>query len=177
MAVSLNLLPQDLAIGTGLTKVIKVIKAVNVVAIAIFIIFLIGAGMFYAISSFQLSSLTTANNNLVSQIKSEQTTEQKLVLLKDRIAKIKLAYTSDSLTKPIALVSPLLSQLPAAASVTELNLDTNKITASILFKSATDISNFFQVIYSSKTFSGVTLTSFGFNPTTGYLVSMSLAGK
>ena len=177
MAVNLNLLPQDLAVGHGLNQVIRVIRAINVIAIAAFIIFVVGAGIFYAISSFQLVSLTTGNNNLISQIKTEQTTEQKLILLKDRIAKIKLAYSSDSLTKPIGLVAPLLSQLPSSASVTELNLDTSKITASILFKSGSDISSFFQNIYSSKLFSGVTLTSFGFNPTTGYLVSLNLAGK
>ena len=177
MAVSLNLLPQELSIGRGLTQVIKVIRAINVVAIAVFAIFLVGAGIFYAVSSFELVSLTSQNNGLISQIKAEQATEQKLILLKDRIAKIKLAYSSDSLTKQIGLVAPLLSQLPPSASVTELNLDTNKISASILFKSAGDISSFFQNIYSSKTFGGVTLTSFGFNPTTGYLVSLNLSGK
>jgi Tfp pilus assembly protein PilN len=177
MAVNLNLLPQDLAVGSSLNRIIRIIRAINVISIVAFIIFAVGVGAFYAVSSVRLNSLTSENKASISQIKERQTTEQRLILLKDRIAKIKLAYSSDSIAKSIDLVSPLLSQLPEDASVTEMNLDANKITISILFKSSSEISNFLEKIYSSKDLTGVTLTSFGFNPTTGYLVSMNLIGK
>lgn len=177
MAVNLNLLPQDLAIGRNYSKIIKVIRAVNIILLTFFLISLIGIGIFYSINSLRLSSLVSQNKNLISKIKAEETTEQKLILLKDRIAKVKLAYSSDSLTKSIDLVSPIISQLPDTALINELNLDMNKITASFLFRSGGDVSTFFQNIYSSNLFKGVNLTSFGFSPKTGYLVSLELVAK
>lgn len=177
MAVKVNLLPQDLSIPTSLTRTIKIIRAVNVISLAGFILFALGVAVFLVISSFQLQSISAENDQLTSQIKNLQTTEQKLVLLKDRVGKIKLAGGSDTTSPTVGLIGPLLSQLPTNASVNELTLDTKKITTSILFKSSNDVSSFFQKIYSSTSFSLASLTSFGFNPKTGYLVSLSLIGK
>lgn len=177
MAVNLNLLPQDLTVGKDLGNAVKVLRAVNVIALALFIAFALGVSGFFVVSTFQLQSLNSSKDQLSSQIKSLQTTEQKLVLLKDRVSKIKLTSTADSAQKSLGLVSPLLNALPASSSVSELNLDTTKLTISILFKSSADVSNFFQALYASTSFKSITLTSFGFNPTSGYLVSLSLTGK
>lgn len=177
MAVNLNLLPQELAVGGDLSRVLKGVRALSVIALAAFILFVVGAGAFFLISSAQLNSLNAANDQLSVQIKNEESTEQKLVLLKDRAAKVKQAYAVASVTKSVDVVIPLFSTLPPGATLNEINIDPNKITASILFKSTADVTNFFEQLRASSSFSLATLTSFGFNPATGYLVSISLVPK
>lgn len=177
MAIKLNLLPPEYAVSTGLSRILNVTRMLGVIALAAFLIFGVGIGAFFIISSIQLSGLNSSNNSLKSQILAQSQTESQVVLLKDRVKKIKLALNQPSSIKNLTNINPYLSVLGASSSVGELDVDATKMTATVNFKSNTDLSNFIQSITSSTAFKNVTETSFGFNPLSGYLIGISFESK
>lgn len=172
MAVNVNLLPENLVSKKGTTSAAKVIKSVTLVSLVSTVVLAIGLTSFFLISSFTLRSSEASLENLKTQIKSQETTEQKMVLLKDRLAKIKLTKGSTSLSKPLADIKPVLDTIPAEASLGELNVDAQRVDTTIVFRDSVSLTNFFGRLTTFKNFPQITLTSFGFNPTTGYLVGI-----
>ena len=159
MAVKVNLLPENLIGKKGTTKVASVVKSITLVS-------------FFLISSLTLKNLESDLDNLKTQIKAQETTEQRLVLLKDRLAKIKTTLTTPSVSGPLVGIKPILDSTPSEVSLSELNIDASKVDTSMIFRDSASLTNFFERLTNFKGFSRVTLTSFGFNPTAGYLVGI-----
>ncbi len=177
MAIKVNLLPVDKRVGKDLQRVLTVTRMLGVIFLALFIVFGLGVTAFFILSSIQLSSLNQTNGSLTSQISGLETSETQMVLLKDRIAKIKTVKNLPSAIANLDKINPVLTTLSAESPVAELDITPVKISTSINFKSNTDLSNFLKNISSSKVFKSVTMTSFSFNPATGYLVSLDIAAK
>ena len=177
MAIKLNLLPPESRVSGGLSKALGITRMLGVIGLAAFLIFALGVGAFFVISSVQLSSLSTQSDSLKSQILAQAKTESQVVLLKDRIKKIKTVQSLPSSTKNLNNIDPYLSPLTGETSVTELNVDSAKVAATLNFRSNSDLSSFIKALVSSNTFKTIAITSFGFNPISGYLVGVSFATK
>ncbi|HTK03505.1 MAG TPA: hypothetical protein VL401_01925 [Alphaproteobacteria bacterium] len=177
MAIKLNLLPTELSVSKGLTSTLKFSKMLGVILLGLFIVFVIGVSAFFIISTFTLKNLTNEVAGLENQIKTQEVSEQQLVLLKDRLKKITLAKNQASSLPNLIAFEPFLSPLSADASVNELTVDTQKISASVNFKSNSELAAFIQNLSSSKVFKSVVVASLGFNPITGYLLSLSITVK
>lgn len=177
MAIKVNLLPTELRVSGGVAQFLKISRMLGVIALAVFLVSGLGLGAFFAISSIELNNLNTANDSLKSQEATLSKTEAQLVVLKDRIAKIKIAQAVPSSTKNLTNFDPLLSSLSTGTKIGELDVDTAKITASMDFTSNSDLRSFVNAISTSSIFKNVTIASFSFNPTTGYLVNLTIATK
>jgi Tfp pilus assembly protein PilN len=177
MAVKLNLLPQGTSATGTLGKVLKTTKMFGVILIAFFLIFALGISAFFIVSSITLKNLNSDLDSLKSQISALESTEQQAVLLKDRLAKIKTALAIPSAIKNLEGVNPYVSNLPPAASLTELNVDAQKVDFSIQFGSTSDLSAFLRSLSETKNFPVGVLTEYSFNPASGYLVSVRLSNK
>jgi hypothetical protein len=177
MAVKLNLLPQGTSVTGTLGKVLKTTKMLGVIFIAFFLIFTLGISAFLIISTISLRNLNSDIDSLKSQISTLESTEQQAVLLKDRLAKIKTALAVPSSIKNLDGANPYISNLPPTASLTELNIDPQKVDFSIQFGSSNDLSVFLRDLSDTKNFPVGVLTSYSFNPITGYLISVRLSNK
>lgn len=171
MAVNLNLLPQEYSVKSGLGAYARLARTLTIILSTFFSVFVLGAIAFFLVSSYTLRQTTAEIEILKSQIKSRQDTELRLALLKDRLAKVKIALSQGSTYRTIEKIEPLLNNL-SDASVGELNIDSQKIEASVAFSSFLGLSNFFQNLYSMDSFKSIVMTSFGYNPITGYLTNI-----
>ncbi len=174
MAVKMNLLPPEYAVGKGLSRVLKTTRMLGVVALAVFIIFALGLTGFFVFSSLTLRGLTVENDNLKSQITALSASEQKMVLLKDRLKKIKALQVMASSIKNLNSVDPIIAGVGGNITLTELAIDPQKVDISVLIRSNNDLTVFLQSLKTSGVFKSVVLTSFGFNPASGYLANIRL---
>lgn len=177
MAVKLNLLPQDYALTGPVGKIIKFIRPLNVILLALFLVMAIGMGGFFIISSVSLKNIGVANDNLKNQIQAQGAAQQQMTLLKDRLSKIKTVQALPTSLKNLANVSPLLTPLTGDSLVSELGVDSQKTTASITFKSNPDLTNFVKSLGGVKSFTSITLGTFSYSPSSGYLMTLDFKGK
>ena len=153
------------------------VRMLGVISLGLFIVFGLGIGAIFIFSSIQFNNLKNQNNSLSTQIASLQTTETQLVLLKDRISKVKVAENLPSALQNMTNFQPIESSLNGNSRMSELDVNSSKITASIVLASNSDLFSFMKTLGSLNKFSNVTLTSFSYNPAVGYLVGLSLSSK
>jgi len=177
MAVKLNLLPPELAVDKNLGAALKITRSLGIISLAAFILFVVGVSGFFIFDSITLKNLNTDVNTLTSQISVQSTSEQQIVLLKDRIKKISSIQSTPTSLSNLIAIDPFLSNLSSTATIGELNVDSQKMNLLVNFKSNDDLSNFLKNMSNSGVFKTVTLTSFGLNPSSGYSVGTSIQIK
>lgn len=177
MAVNLNLIPEDFAVKGGVGKTLVLVKQLNVILLALFIIVVLGISGYFFISSMELKRITADVGTLKQRIAAEQMVEAQMVLLKDRLGKIKMTQKVASAQNSLNLIGPVVSAIPAGSTLGELSVDSKKSDASVAFDSSQSLGEFFGQLITSTTFSSIILNSFGFNPATGYLASIRFVGK
>lgn len=160
-----------------LGKALKTTKMLGVIAIAFFLVFTLAISAFFILSTITLGSLNSDNDSLKAQVSALQSTETQVVLLKDRVGKIKTALNVPSAIKNLDSVTPFVSSLGPTASLNELDVDSQKVDFSVLFASTADLSTFLKTLTNSTTFTSEVMTSFGYSPTSGYLLGVRLTGK
>jgi len=173
MAVKLNLLPQDYAVSDSVALVLKIARTLNIILLGIFVVSGLLMAAYFIFSSVTIKSLNTTNNTLKNQIQSLQTAQQQVILLKDRLGKIKRAYTKPSAVKNLTLVEPILASLPNTSSVSELNIDPQKTAMTVNFKTNSALTVFMSNLGTQTSFSGISLDSFSYSPSDGYFVGFS----
>jgi Tfp pilus assembly protein PilN len=175
MAVKLNLLPQGTSISGSLGKALKLTKMLGVIAAAFFLVFALGLSALFILNTITLNRLNSDVNTLKGQITALESTEQKAVLLKDRLSKIKTALLLPSAVPNLDKVNSLVAALPPATILSELNVDPQKVDLTIRFNATGDLSTFMKSLATSKSFTSVVLTTFGYNPSSGYTVGVRLS--
>ncbi len=177
MAIKLNLLPEELAVNKKLTSTVKALKNLSLISVILLILFSLGVLGYFLVSSTQLRNLEADISELSARIETQETVEQRIVLIRDRVIKIKAIETIDSAGDNFSEVLPVVDSLPADASLNELSIDSQKIDASMTFRSSSSLSQFFSNLTSFENFSKITLSSFGLNPATGYVVGLRFITK
>lgn len=173
MAVKINLLPQDYTVSDSVARVIKIVRPLNVILLSIFLVAALGAAGFFILSSITIKNLSTTNSTLTNQIESLQSAQQQVVLLKDRLGKIRRIMSKPGAYKNIAPINPILVAFFGSSTLTELDADSEKTLLTLNFKSGTDLSNFLDSISENPSFSNVAMNSFNYNPSNGYTVGFS----
>ena len=177
MAVNLNLLPPELSVSKSLGRLLKTMRALGVIGIAAFLVFGIGVGTFFIISTISLNGINANIKSLETQVSSQQGSEQQIILLEDRIAKIAAVQAVPNSLTSLTVMEPFLSVLPASASIGQMSVDSKGTSISLNLGSSSDLTQFLTSFRSSNVFSNIILTAFSFNPTTGYSVEIRAVDK
>lgn len=177
MAVNLNLLPPELSVSKNLNKILKFTRSLGVISTAVFLVFIIVVVAVYVVYSLNLRSLNTANLQLQDQVKAQESTEQSLVLLKDRATKIRTVLNLPSSLGNLSQANLVLASSSASVDLAEMDVDPVKVTLNMNFKTNSDLSQFLQYVSSSNAFKTIVMTSFGLNPLSGYTLSLDLTKK
>ena len=172
MAVKLNLLPAGANVTPVLAKTLRLIKTLGIVALGLFLFFILGVSGYLIYTNISLRNLTTQEENLKTRIKDQETVEQKMVLLKDRLGKIVKVKSSPTVQKGLESAEAIITSLPAGAILTERNLDQKKTDMSLVFGSSLDLNTFLTVVKTTGEFKRASLTAFSFNPSSGYSIGL-----
>lgn len=177
MAIKLNLLPPEYGTLGQLGKILRVTRALGVISMALFFVFALGVSAFFVISTININNLNSEIDSLKAQVTAQQTTEQKIVLVKDRIGKIKTILASPDALKNLAAVSPYISGASGIESLPDLTIDPSKVDMILNFKTNSSLTNFISQISRDKNFTNVVLSSFNYSSTTGYSVEIAASSK
>lgn len=176
MAINLNLLPPEYSLKKGFGRILKTTRSLTIILLVACLLLGVSLAIFLFVSFLSLGQISSNVEELKNQIKAEETTEQRLTLLKDRISKIKSVNKEATIVKSLDQIEPIISTT-SGLNLSELAITQDKIETSISFAEVTGITDFFESLTSSSSFSSIVMTSFGFNPITGYLTNLTFREK
>ena len=175
--LNLNLLPQNLQVSKGLGKVLKTAKALGVILVVAFVVFCLGIVALFIINKTTLTNTQASVDQLKTQVKAQETSEQQLILLKDRLAKIASIKSTPNASKSITNVDSLFANVSSASTMNEANITSSKMDISLIISSNDDLTSFIQNIKSTKLFNTINLPSFTYSANNGYSIAVSLTNK
>ena len=169
----INLLPPDLGPNASVLKFLNLAKKIAVIIGSAFFVFgllLIGYILFLRI---EIQASVKRSEGLKSSITALKSTEQSLYLLKERVGKIKSLLAKETQGGSPASSGNILLNHPGV-SLTQVVTSPGKINISAGSQKTGDLNSFFESILSDDNYENIKLTSFMFNPKTGYIFSLEL---
>ena len=171
---NLNLLPQDLRVSKGVGGIVKVIKSLNVILAVLFLISALIVVALFVIGSLRLNSVLSEVDQLKSQVKAQETSEQQLVLIKDRLAKISYARGYANAKDSLQNASLLLNNMTGGVTVNSMNITSVKTDLSLTILSNDELSILMDNLKNSDKFKSIDVYSFEYNKNIGYQIKANL---
>ncbi len=168
----INLLPEELKPKTYAIKLSKQLRKLAVSSLVLFVIVLMVMAGSYLALRFRNSSLGNSEQKLRDQVKNYETSEQKLVLVGDRLSKIQKILESNSL-KSIENTDVIVNNLPEGVLISDIELDSEITNITITTDNSRNLSRFFGVITGLE-FKKVALLSFTYSSEVGYQVEVGI---
>lgn len=163
-----NLLPTELAPKGSLQKIASAIRKFTTVGFAVFIVCALGLLAFYLLNYFQLKDLTTEEKKLEASVKSLQTSEQQLILIRDRVTKAKEIWAAETVIDNLEAYKKLINNLTSEVVFTDASFDTKKTALTVSINNSTSLAQFMSQLVSQKDYETIVLKSFSFGNKTGY---------
>lgn len=169
-----NLLPKGLRPKESLIKLSSSLKKTSLIGyIALVILALAFIGGFLVLSN-QFNSVTESQVNLKTRIETLEVTEQRLVLIKDRLAKVDQVLEVDSSSTNIENLEKFMAIFPEGAVLIESSITPARADVSVTIISSKVLAEFLASLLASGIYSKVILGSLSFNPDAGYGVLLTL---
>lgn len=170
----INLLPQEFRPKASFVKLAKTLNKIAIVSIFLLLIstfFLLVTFIFY---SQKTKSLLTEKNELTKIIKALEDSEQRVVLVKDRVEKIRKVQEIPSAVEEVEVISGVSASLPQSIVLKNASLSQDKVELSLNGTSLIDMTNFFASLISNQNLKFVKIISFNFNSETGYTTQIQI---
>jgi Tfp pilus assembly protein PilN len=170
----INLLPVTTKNQNGTTRIASAAKKIGIIAsVVIFLIVLVVAGIygfFYVNGTVTTSSITTVED----QIKAQEVTEQKIVLLRDRVAKASNIINNQTSDNNINAFNDILSHVPEGVSLQEVKVLPAEMTVIIEADQSRQITEFIRILTESGKYAQIETTSMDFSSKDRYHTSFRL---
>ncbi len=171
---SINLLPSDLIPKKSVLKLSSTVKKISIIGYsALLITTLVLVGVFFVLSR-QIDTTIENQNNLKSQISSMEQTEQRLVLIKDRLEKASDILGRASAKDEIEGFEKLVDILPENTFIGSVALEVSGTNITIRIPTSSTLVELFSKLISSGIYSEVVLKSFSFAEGKGYSLIFTL---
>lgn len=174
MAVKIDLLPSEFKIKGSYIRVSKYAKTIGLVLLSIYML----GGIFFVGYTLFLKSQTKSVQNRIQTLKSDirklEMSEQKIVLLKDRLSKIKSIMKAKSSGETLLKVKKITDVFDSDVTIDELKIETNKVEVSLSFSTIKSLNNFMAGISTNTDFDTIRIDNYSFNPNIGYQVGVLL---
>ena len=174
---AINLLPTELLPSASLLKTARLLKTVLTVGFGIFVVVVLGLVGFFSVNALSLRSSNAKQEELKNSIKSFEQTEQGLVLVKDRLAKVKEVGAKENADNEIEALSGLFGKIPPGVSLTEAVISKDELDSTFVVGDSSVLGQFMAGLITTEGFNKIELLSFSFNPSVGYLVSVAFSSK
>lgn len=175
----INLIPSELAVPSEFVKVTKILNRITIIIASLLLIFVIVIfGLFYSFNT-SIVRADQINTDLKNRISALETSEQKLVLAKDRISKIKYVQDSKSLGDEIGRFKSFISVVASnpAVLITEASLSSSGTEVTVLAKTTEDLKLFLEPLSTISVYQRIIVTSLGYSSANGYVLNVDLINK
>lgn len=175
MPNKINLLPTEFAPTGRAGRFVNILRNVSFLALVLFLILISGALAVYIINSVQLSSSKQKLEGLKDSLKSLEATEQRLVLVKDRLTKAKVILGQEEAGREVEKLNTLVSTFASDMTITDSEISPGKTQLTLLSRSSTSLAQFLGTLPALNLYKKIEMVSLSFNPANGYLVSLKLS--
>ncbi|MGB6838664.1 MAG: hypothetical protein WBD86_00925 [Microgenomates group bacterium] len=172
---AINLLPTDLSPKSAVAKVSNILKRLNIIGLVFLIISAITLIVFVILTSFQIRSSTSRQEQLKTSIKSLEQTEQRFVLVKNRIENAKKVLGKETSVEGVENLSSFFTNLPEGVVIREVQISTAKTELSLVAGTSSGLTQILAMLITDDYYKEVKLSSFGFNRNVGYILSLDLS--
>jgi len=173
----INLLPTDLAPKGPTLKIINYLKQVIFVGFVVFLLISLGLGGFLILTSLELQNSLSRQENLKNQIKNLEQTEQKMVLLRDRVEKINKILSMPNIQSDISNTQKIVDFNSSNINIRELEFSIDKVKLSVTASSSASFKELVDSLTQTNYYKTIILSSLNFNPNVGYSASFELSKK
>ena len=177
MPVNLNLLPPELSVSKSLDALLKTLRAVGVIAAVAFLVFGIGVAAYFIVVTVTLNGLNTKVTVLKNQVTANEQSEQQVILLKDRLAKITSVQNLPSLLPNLIAIEPTFTNLSTSSAISQMQVDAAGANLTMDIKTNSDLTTFLTSVRNPDVFKTAGLTAFSLNPAIGYSLTVQMVKK
>lgn len=173
----INLIPSDMAVPAEAVKIAKVISKVSIVLVIVLILVSLSVAGLFIYFNNNLLAHSAKVESLKSKVTSLSQNEQKMVLAKDRLAKINIVQNAKSVNNEVDRFKEFSDIVSTSidSNITEANLNTKGTEVTILSKSVTSLSEFIKPITLIKNYKTIILSSLSLNPVNGFTLTFNLS--
>lgn len=166
----INLIPSDLVVSGGVKRLKSFLLKSNIILSIILLFTLVIVIGIYFYFSIDLKNLSASVESLKESISSLEASEQKLILAKDKLSKIKKITTGKSINENLQQVKALTNTYLTSSdtNLSEINIEINKMEISVVSKSSSNLAFVFEEFKKMTGFKKIILSSLGYNPSLGY---------
>lgn len=172
----INLIPQELAVPAKTVKLASIINRISTIAVVIliFTIFTFG-GLIYYFSN-QNSNENKRVESLKSKVLSLSANEQRMILAKDRLAKISIVQKDRSVDDELSRFKKFsdIAMASGGISINEANLASKGTETSVLVNNSSILSSFLKPLATLPDYKRIIISSLSYNPSIGFLLNIKL---
>lgn len=170
--MSINLLPKEKKPKGVVIKASKSLKKIVLVAIVVFLVAgstVIGGLIFF---SRRTEKAVSEKESIKTEIKNLSASEQKLVLLKDRIAKIQTIENLPNAKDEVDVLDLIRNDYTQGMYIKTVVLDTDVANVVIVSPDLAQMSRFLASVVSGSRFAKIKMLTFEFNTEEGYVAEL-----
>jgi hypothetical protein len=167
----INLLPKELGTKGKYAKAAAKIKQITIVSsLFVLVLGLIG-GVYIFIINNQLQKLGNSSKQFEQKIRDLNQTEIRLLIVKDRLGKVKQIQSDLGVADEVPFINTLVSKLPSSVTLSEADIDKSSSEYSFVAASSLGLAQLLSLVVASS-FEEIVLEGINFNPSLGYLVTI-----
>jgi hypothetical protein len=163
-----NLLPKELKPKKQIVRISKVLTNISLISLLVFIISAITVTAIYFVVSGRLTSSKESHEDLITQIKALEETEQKIVLIKDRLEKVSNTKAQASAGDQVDVLEDVLGISDGIADISGSSLSEDNVVMPISVDGSLNLTRFLSGILVTGGFKRIEMTSFDLNSEVGY---------
>jgi hypothetical protein len=168
----INLLPQELKPSGSILKLSKNLKNIALLAVVVLLLFVTLSLGAYFILDNRTSASAANQEGLKQQIRALQQTEQRLVLIKDRLGKINSISKGPRANDEVERLNIVSTLFPENTYVEAVELDVNNAAVAISSDTLDNIAAYLASVVSSGEYIQINLAFLEYDPKQGYVVGL-----
>lgn len=175
----INLVPEDLRVSPKTFQYASFLTKISTVVVILLLLVIVSLGGLFFYFSSQVKTATAAVDSLKQEVVSLESSEQKLVLIKDRLTKVSELKNTLSAGDEIEDFQTLKNLItnPDEARIVDVNIEKGKVETSFFTSSSSALSSFLEGLTNSSGFKSVMLSSLGYNKVTGYALNFIFSSE
>ena len=173
----INLLPDSFKIKSSIVKTSQLLKKIYIM---LFVGTLVSAATstgLFIMYKYRMDDAKERESSLIRQIEAMEETEQRLVLVKDRLKKVEQISKTKNANDQLEGINVLIDESDSYVTFEEAGAEHDLLDVKIKSRSTVDTFDFLEHVNGSEEFAFVTIESMEYLPGAGFQTEMLLKKK
>lgn len=172
MREKINLLPTDSRKTGFVVSFLGFTKKANSLLTIVSLVLVLGSTIFFVQNLVGRRGLLTKKEELLASIASLEATEQKLVLVRDRLEYARAILAKKGAIFPLVKFGEIASLLPSDVAISSFDISTDRTSLSAVITTSTSLATMLELIASQTFYRTISVESINFSPENGYFVTL-----